>query len=123
MDTRSKIVEEGALPLMSGRGCVARGWFDVLTAEHGRLLGDAKAEHGRLVVLVYQDSATRPAPLVAADRAQMVAALESVDLVCKCDAVRAESIIAALRPAAQLDVDAFETRDVVRDVLACHSEH
>ncbi len=122
MDTRTKIVTEAALRAISGNVHLARGWFDVLTAEHGRLLGEAKPAHGTLLVLVYQDTAVRPVPLDASDRAQMVAALRCVDLVCICDASRAESVIASLEPEAELDVDALQSRDVVRDVLESHAE-
>jgi bifunctional ADP-heptose synthase (sugar kinase/adenylyltransferase) len=123
LDTRTKIVsKQAALPAISGSVHLAKGWFDVLTAQHGRLLGGAKTADGTLVVLVYRDSAGRPVPLGAYDRAQMVAALECVDLVCICDASRAESIAAALKPETELDVDALQTRDVVRDVLERHAD-
>ena len=122
MDTRKKIVDEAKLYTVPGRICLARGWFDVLTAEHGKLLGDAKAGHGTLVALVYRDTPSRPAPLVASDRAQMIAALESVDLVCKCDGSRVKSITDALRPEAEIDVDALQSRNLVQDVLERHAQ-
>ena len=117
MDTRIKIVGTGDIRAVSGRVQIAKGWFDVLSSEHGRLLGRAKAEGGALVVLVYEDSAGRPAPMTASDRAQMVAALECVDLVCICDASRSESVIAEVGPEAVTDVDAEQQRDLVHDVL------
>ena len=94
----------------------------MLTAEHGKLLGDAKAGHGTLVALVYRDTPSRPAPLVASDRAQMIAALESVDLVCECDGSRVKSITDALRPEAEIDVDALQSRNLVQDVLERHAQ-
>ena len=122
MDTRKKIVDEAALSTVPGGVCLAKGWFDVLTADHGKLLSEAKARHRTLVALVYQDTPSRPVPLVASDRAQMIAALESVDLVCKCDASRVKSIVDTLRPEAEIDVDALQSRDVIRDVLERHAE-
>ena len=117
MDTRAKIVGTGDIAAVSGRLRLATGWFDVLSSEHGRLLGSTKAEGETLAVLVYEDSADRPAPMTASDRAQMVAALECVDFVCVCDASRAGSFIAEVGTAAVMDVDAEQQRDLVHDVL------
>jgi D-glycero-beta-D-manno-heptose 1-phosphate adenylyltransferase len=65
----------------------ANGCFDVLHVGHVRYLADAKAQADRLVVAVNDDSSVgglkgpgRPI-LNAADRAELVAALESVDYV------------------------------------------
>ena len=65
----------------------ANGCFDVLHVGHVRYLADAKAQADRLVVAVNDDNSVgrlkgpgRPI-LNAADRAELVAALESVDYV------------------------------------------
>lgn len=72
----------------AGRTIVfANGCFDVLHVGHVRYLADAKAQADRLIVAINDDSSVkglkgpgRPI-LSAADRAEMVAALESVDYV------------------------------------------
>ena len=65
----------------------ANGCFDVLHVGHVRYLADAKAQADRLVVAINEDGSVsglkgpgRPI-LSGADRAEMVAALESVDYV------------------------------------------
>lgn len=65
----------------------ANGCFDVLHVGHVRYLADAKAQADRLIVAINDDGSVkglkgpgRPI-LSAADRAEMVAALESVDYV------------------------------------------
>ena len=65
----------------------ANGCFDVLHVGHVRYLADAKAQANRLVVAINDDGSVsglkgpgRPI-LSGADRAEMVAALESVDYV------------------------------------------
>lgn len=65
----------------------ANGCFDVLHVGHVRYLADAKAQADRLIVAINSDASVkglkgpgRPI-LSAADRAEMVAALESVDYV------------------------------------------
>ncbi len=120
MDTRTKIVERAALLPSQPRPCLAKGWFDVLTAEHCSLLAEAKARNRPLVVLVYRETARRPAPLRGYDRAQMVAALAAVDRVCLCEEPQADSIAEDMAAVSVLDVDAVQQRDVVRDVLERH---
>lgn len=120
LDTRKKIVEPNALRDLRGRIHVAKGWFDVLTAEHCRLLTDARSGCDTLVVLVYRETALRHAPMDSYGRAQMVAALASVDWVCECSATGAEPIARMLSPASVVDVDAVQKRDVVRDVMQRH---
>lgn len=97
------------------------GWFDVLTAEHCELLRSAKPRDGSLVVLVYQETELRPAPLCVHDRAQLVAALESVDWVCVCAASEAKSIADDCAADCVIDIDSAQKRDVVRDVLELHA--
>ncbi len=117
MDTRSKIVEPAALSSIQGELHLARGWFDVLTAEHCGLLQAAKPAGRTLLVLVYRESSTRPAPLRAFDRAQMVAALECVDRVVVCEQSDVESMVADLGPISVIDIESMQSRDVIRDVL------
>ncbi len=117
LDTRKKIVEQTALPRNGACISIAKGWFDVLTAEHCDLLARARPADGSLLVLVHRETPERPAPLVAYDRAQMLAALGCVDLVCICDASNADSIAADLGTDSALDVDAIQASDVVRHVI------
>ena len=65
----------------------ANGCFDVLHVGHVRYLADARSQAERLIVAVNDDGSVRGLKgpgrpvLNAADRAEMVAALESVDYV------------------------------------------
>ena len=65
----------------------ANGCFDVLHVGHVRYLADAKAQADRLVVAINDDTSVRALkgpgrPILSApDRAEMIAALESVDYV------------------------------------------
>ncbi len=65
----------------------ANGCFDVLHVGHVRYLADAAAQADRLVVAINDDTSVRQLkgagrPIMsAADRAEMIAALESVDYV------------------------------------------
>ena len=65
----------------------ANGCFDVLHVGHVRSLADARSQAQRLIVAVNDDSSVRQLKgpgrpiLNGADRAEMVAALESVDYV------------------------------------------
>lgn len=121
VDTRTKIVKPGARVPSEGQVLVAKGWFDVLTSEHCELLEQARPPDRKLLVLVYRETEDRPAPLPAYDRAQMVAALTCVDLVCITDASEADAIIASVGAEPALDMDASQTRDVVRHVVATQS--
>ena len=118
VDTRTKIVEADTLACCEGQLCAAKGWFDVLTAEHSALLEQARPADRKLLVLVYRETADRPAPLPAYDRAQMVAALECVDLVCIAEASEAERIVASVGAVPALDMDVRQSRDVLRHVIA-----
>ena len=121
LDTRTKIVGPTSLPHSNGNTQIAKGWFDVLTAEQCELLKSAKPREGVLVVLVYRETDLRPAPLSADDRAQMVAALESVDWVCICGLSEAEAIAEACAADSVIDIDVAQKRNVVRDVLELHA--
>jgi rfaE bifunctional protein nucleotidyltransferase chain/domain len=65
----------------------ANGCFDVLHVGHVRYLADAKAQADRLIVAINDDTSVRQLKgegrpiLNGADRAEMIAALESVDYV------------------------------------------
>lgn len=85
------------------------------------MLREARPPQGSLGVVVYRETAHRPTPLTAHDRAQMVAALDTVDWVCVCDASEADGIAASYAAGPVLDVDSAQTRDVIRDVLELHS--
>ncbi len=117
MDTRTKIRPPDAVALRPG-AVVAKGRFDVLTAEHCRTLAEAKAAAADLVVLVLRESAGRPTVLDANDRAQLAAGLGCVDAVVICDESEADALIAQWNPAASVDVEACVKRDVVADVIA-----
>ena len=81
---------EAAVRAVRGEGrtvAFANGCFDVLHVGHVRYLADAKLQADRLVVAINDDDSVkglkgpgRPI-LSAADRAELVAALESVDYV------------------------------------------
>lgn len=118
VDTRTKIVAFDTLASGEAQVHAAKGWFDVLTSEHCELLEQARPANRKLLVLVYRETEDRPAPLPAYDRAQMVAALACVDLVCITDAFEADAIIASVGAEPALDMDASQSRDVVRHVIA-----
>ncbi|MDE0107000.1 MAG: hypothetical protein OXN96_04300 [Bryobacterales bacterium] len=118
VDTRTKIVAPDTLASSGAQIHAAKGWFDVLTSEHCELLEQARPANRKLLVLVYRETEDRPAPLPAYDRAQMVAALTCVDLVCITDAFEADAIIASVGAEPALDMDASQSRDVVRHVIA-----
>lgn len=118
VDTRTKIVDPEALASGWEQARAAKGWFDVLTSEHCELLEQARTADHKLLVLVYRETKDRPAPLPAYDRAQMVAALACVDLVCIVDASESDAIVASLGAEPALDVDVRQSRDVVRHVIA-----
>lgn len=118
VDTRTKIVEPSTLPSCGGQVHAAKGWFDVLTSEHCELLQQARPAERKLLVLVYRETEDRPAPLPAYDRAQMVAALACVDLVCITGAAEADAIVASVGAEPALDMDVSQSRDVVRHVIA-----
>ena len=85
----------------------ANGCFDLLHAGHVRYLEGARQQGNVLVVGVNSDRAVRALkgagrPLLPAEaRAELVAALESVDYVVIFDDTTAESILRDLRPDVQ----------------------
>ena len=81
---------EAAVRAERGEGrtiAFANGCFDVLHVGHVRYLADAKSQADRLVVAINDDESVKELKgpgrpiLSAADRAELVAALESVDYV------------------------------------------
>lgn len=94
MDSRSKILPLEKLPqriaeLRSQNRCIVltNGCFDILHAGHVRYLEEARALGGALVVAINDDESVRaikePGRPInpAADRAEVIAALEAVDIV------------------------------------------
>jgi rfaE bifunctional protein nucleotidyltransferase chain/domain len=83
-----ELVEVVAADRAAGRTIAfANGCFDLLHVGHVRYLADAAAQADRLIVALNDDISTRRLKgagrpiLTAADRAEMLAALESVDYV------------------------------------------
>lgn len=80
------------------------GCFDILHVGHARYLAEARALGDLLVVGVNSDSSVRGLkganrPIVPeAERAEMLAHLESVDFVCLFDEARPDALIEIVRP-------------------------
>lgn len=98
----------------------AGGWFDVLQAAHCRRLAEAKPDHARLVVFVYEDGPARRGVLDSWSRAQMAAALAVVDYVVICDEAEAASLAARCNLPPLLPIEEAMPRDIVADVLQRH---
>lgn len=88
-----------------GERCVfTNGCFDILHIGHIRYLQEARELGDYLVVAINSDESVRrlkgsPRPFVTQDeRAEMLAALESVDYVTVYDELTAEAVIRLLRP-------------------------
>jgi rfaE bifunctional protein nucleotidyltransferase chain/domain len=83
---------------------LANGCFDILHVGHTRYLSGAKAEGDILVVAINSDGSVRDLKgegrpvLPALERAELVAALESVDYVVIFDEPNVEPLLEALRP-------------------------
>ena len=104
---------------------LANGCFDLLHVGHVRYLRGAAAEADRLLVAVNADRSVaalkgdgRPVQ-TAAERAEIVAALEMVDYVVVFEEETAAALIARLRPdvhckGTDYTVDTVPERDVVR---------
>jgi rfaE bifunctional protein nucleotidyltransferase chain/domain len=80
------------------------GCFDILHVGHARYLAQARALGDLLVVGLNSDTSVRglkgsQRPLIPqAERAEMLAHLESVDYVCLFDEARPDSLIEAVKP-------------------------
>jgi hypothetical protein len=79
LDTRNKIISGGQAAHIAASGAtVVSGYFDPLIASHGERLAQLKTASEKLLVLI----ATPADPILsAAARAELVAALRSVDYV------------------------------------------
>src|ERR1700694_2953012 len=86
------------------RVVLANGCFDILHAGHVRYLAGAKALGDLLVVGVNSDQQVRTLKgpgrpiMLAAERAEIVASLEAVDLVTIFDEPTVEALLLALKP-------------------------
>lgn len=120
MDTRSKIIPPDKVLTKGPSLQFAKGWFDVLTAEHCQLLAAAKPPGSTLVVLVHRESEAHPTPMTVEGRSQMVAALGCVDWVCPCDASQVQSVLKTAGAESAVDIDGLQTRDVIGDVFKRH---
>ena len=113
IDTRDKIVEANSI---GEAAVVAFGFFDVIRAEHCRILRDARAAAGRLVAAVLADAPGELSLFDQQSRAQLTAALADVDQVVLCERSEVEQL--AIRTGAKtVDVDALLKRNLIADVL------
>jgi len=113
IDTRNKIVTTEQIGEAS---VVAIGRFDVIRAEHCRILRDARSGAGPLVAAVLADAPGESSLFDQQSRAQLTAALADVDQVVICERAEAEQLAARCGGTA-LDVEALLKRDLVADVL------
>lgn len=124
--TREELIERVGTARNSGARIIfANGCFDVLHVGHVRYLAGAKALGDLLIVGINSDEQVaiqkgegRPV-LPATERAEIVAALESVDYVTIFDEPTVEQLILALKPDVHAKGTDYTTetvpeRDVVR---------
>jgi rfaE bifunctional protein nucleotidyltransferase chain/domain len=101
-----------------GRVVTTNGCFDLLHVGHLRLLRQAKAMGDVLVVAVNDDDSLRrfkgpSRPLVpAAERAELVAALDPVDYVVLFSEDTPERTLAAIRPAVHVKGGDYRAQDL-----------
>ena len=124
--SEAELVERVAADRANGRTiALANGCFDVLHVGHVRYLAGAAAEADRLVVAINDDAAVTALkgpgrPLLGADeRAELVAALGSVDYVVIFSTPTVTDLLNTLRPdvhckGTDYTVDTVPERDVVR---------
>jgi rfaE bifunctional protein nucleotidyltransferase chain/domain len=104
---------------------LANGCFDVLHVGHIRYLGGAKAQADRLVVAINDDDSVRKLKgpgrpiLSAADRAELVSALKSVDYVIIFSGPDVNELLGVLKPdvhckGTDYTVETVPERDTVR---------
>ena len=124
MDTRGKVLDWGAagqalrkLAKSKAPGKVVVGYFDPLLASHARRLGELGAARKLFVVVT---SPARPLMGVEA-RAELVAALDSVESVVAAPADRLQDLL-RLAPSGSLVLeqanDAARTEELIRHVQA-----
>ena len=89
IDTRSKIVASEGI---GEAAVVAVGRFDVIRAEHCRILRGARRGAGPLVAAVLPDAAEETSLFDQQSRAQLTAALADVDEVVICDRAEAAEL-------------------------------
>ena len=122
----SALLERAVLARRSGRTiALANGCFDLLHVGHVRYLRGAAAEADVLVVAINDDVSVRALKgpdrpvMLAAERAELVAALEVVDYVLVFSGPTVGPLIAALEPdvhckGTDYTADSVPERDVVR---------
>jgi rfaE bifunctional protein nucleotidyltransferase chain/domain len=122
----SALLERAALARGSGRTiALANGCFDLLHVGHVRYLTGAAAEADVLVVAINDDVSVRALKgpdrpvMLAAERAELVAALEMVDYVLVFSGPTVGPLIAALEPdvhckGTDYTADSVPEREVVR---------
>ena len=95
MDTREKIIAPGAAILRRGKLCAFVGHFDPMYAAHARRLNELHSPGDTWIVIL-----TDPAqPLLQTRaRAELVAALKTVDYVVPAQDNTVEDILAQLAP-------------------------
>jgi len=124
--SRDQLVERVRADRAAGRSVAfANGCFDLLHVGHVRYLQSAAAEADRLIVAINDDDSVRTLKgegrpvLAAADRAELVAALRSVDYV----VIFSDSTVGPLLEALKPDVhckgtdytpDTVPERDIVK---------
>ena len=116
IDTRNKIVSADKIEAGGDGTVIAFGRFDVIRAEHCRILRDARRGAGRLIAAVLADAPGQLSLFDQQSRAQLTAALSDVDQVVICAQAEVEQLAARVG-AATLDVDVRLKRDLVADVL------
>ncbi len=107
---------------------LTNGCFDLLHVGHVRYLAQARALGDRLAVAVNGDESVRALkgagrPINSAvDRAEVLAALESVDFVTIFPEVRATAVIRAVRPATYAKGGDYTLETLERDEVAALRE-
>jgi rfaE bifunctional protein nucleotidyltransferase chain/domain len=106
---------------------LANGCFDILHVGHVRYLAGAAAEADRLIVAVNDDESVRALKgrgrpiLAAADRAELVAALRSVDYVVIFAGLTVAPLLLALRPDVHCKGTDYTVESVPeRETVACY---
>ena len=124
--SQAELLERATADRVAGRTiALANGCFDILHVGHIRYLAGAAAEADRLVVAVNDDASVtslkgRGRPVLSADeRAELVAALASVDYVVVFNAPTVAELLDGLKPdvhckGTDYTVDTVPERDVVR---------